>query len=385
MVPFLWKQYETIANNTLTLILQHMFFFNYIALTQFRNYLFQSFNFNERVIGICGANGSGKTNLLDAVHYLCFTKSYFSRADSQSVYNGLQGFRIEGEVINNHEHFQLVCVLRENSRKEFSINNEEYKKFSLHIGKFPCVMIAPDDVELITGSSEERRKFVDTILSQLNTSYLQYLIDYNKILQQRNGLLKAAAEHNRLDESLLDILDNQLCEKGGQLFFWRDEFMRSFIPLVQKEYCNIAGNNDAIELEYSSQLSNTSFKQLLNENRSRDMYLQRTGCGIHKDDIEIKMGGQAFKSVASQGQRKSLLFALKLAEFNTLEQHKGFAPVLLLDDVFEKLDAQRMQNLLQKVCCNTETQVFITDTHKERLQQAFESLDVKYQLIKLED
>lgn len=361
-----------------------MLFFQYIALTQFRNYIFQSFNISERVVGICGPNGSGKTNLLDAIHYLCFTKSYFSRPDTQSVHHDMQGLRIEGRVKKNDEEFKLVCILRENNRKEFWMDNEEYKKFSLHIGKFPCVMIAPDDVELITGSSEERRKFIDTILSEINQSYLQVLIDYNKILQQRNSLLKAAAEHNRLDESLLDILSKQLCDKGTQIFKWRSVFMKEFIPMVTEEYRNIAGKDDAVEVLYYSQLTNTDFKTLLDENRSRDIYLQRTGCGIHKDDMELYMNKQPFKSLASQGQRKSLLFALKLAEFSIIKQHKSFFPVLLLDDVFEKLDAERMQNLLHKVCKEKDIQVFITDTHKERLQQTLEELKVNYQLIELQ-
>lgn len=360
-----------------------MLSFDHIVLTQFRNYLFQSFDITERLVGICGPNGSGKTNFLDAVHYLCFTKSYFSRPDSQSVYQGLQGFRIEGEAKLDEETFKIVCILRENNRKEFFLDDDEYKKFSLHIGRFPCVMIAPDDVELITGSSEERRKFIDTILSQLNPSYLNHLIDYNKILQHRNSLLKAAAEHNRLDESLLDILDEQLGGKGQQIFKWRYDFMHSFLPLVQREYKDIAGKDDAVELKYESQLYKFSFQQLLNENRARDLYLQRTGCGIHKDDIEINMRDAAFKSVASQGQRKSLLFALKLGEFDVLKQQKGFAPVLLLDDIFEKLDAQRMENLLGKVCHDKETQVFITDTHKERLEHAFSTHHASYQLIEL--
>ncbi len=360
-----------------------MLFFNRITLTHFRNYSFHSFSINDRVIGICGPNASGKTNLLDAIYYLCFTKSYFSRPDSQSTHQGLQGWRIEGQLTNASEQTKLICILRENNRKEFSINDEDYKRFSLHIGRFPCVMIAPDDVQLITGGSEERRKFLDTLLSQLNTSYLQYLIDYNKILQQRNSVLKAAAEHNRLDDALLEILEEQLIEKGQQLFYWRNDFLKDFLPLVEQQYRDIAQKNDAVQLIYDSQLSNIEFKQLLKDNRSRDLYLQRTGSGIHKDDLAILMDGNSFKSRASQGQRKSLLFALKMAEYLILKQYKGFAPVLLLDDVFEKLDIERMHNLLYKVCIEQDGQVFITDTHKERLQLAFEQLQVGYQLIDL--
>ncbi|MGI8952374.1 MAG: DNA replication/repair protein RecF [Chitinophagaceae bacterium] len=359
-----------------------MLFFKNITLTQFRNYVFQSFDFNKKIIGICGQNGSGKTNLLDAIHYLCFTKTYFSKTDLQSVYQGLQGFRIEGGVIKNKEEHKLICILRENNRKEFLQNGEIYKRFSEHIGQFPCVMIAPDDIELINGASEERRKFIDTILSQLYTQYLQNLIDYNKLLQQRNSVLKTAAEYNRLDESLLEILNEQIAEKAQLIYNWRNNFLQQFLPLVKEQYVAISEKNDSIEILYDSQLKNISMKDLLKENRERDLYLQRTTCGIHKDDLEIVMNNQPAKSLASQGQKKSLLFALKLAEFNALKKHAGFAPVLLLDDAFEKLDAQRMQNLLSEVC-NQQAQIFITDTHKNRLQAAFEQLQSDFQMIEL--
>lgn len=360
-----------------------MLFLNKLAITQFRNYALQSFRFTEPVVGIYGANGSGKTNLLDAIHYLCFTKSYSSRADALNAHYGTQGFRLEASLDKDLQPFHIVCILRENNRKEVIVNEEIYKRFSAHIGKFPCVMIAPDDVELITGGSEERRKFIDTILAQLNADYLQILIEYNKILQQRNSLLKAAAEHNRLDEALLDIIDEQLSDKGDKIYKWRNRFMQEFIPAVSEEYSNIAGKDDEVKVNYYSQLHKNPMQHLLVENRQRDLYLQRTGAGIHKDDLEIMMHEQSFKSLASQGQRKSLLFALKLAEFSIIQQHKGFAPLLLLDDVFEKLDAERMHNLLHKVCIQQQVQVFITDTHKERLKDAFENLRIKYQLIGL--
>ncbi len=354
-----------------------------ISLTQFRNYLFQNFEFTKRIIGICGQNGTGKTNLLDAVYYICFTKSYFSKPDAQSVYSEMRGFRLEASISKNNEYNNLVCILRENNRKEFIINNEAYKKFSDHIGKFPCVMIAPDDVELITSGSETRRTFLDTILSQLYPAYLQQLIDYKKILEQRNSFLKAAAERTYIDDNLLDTLDDQLIKSGGYIFKLRKEFTASFLPKVQKEYAHIASNNDSVILNYYSQLHSTGFKDLLRQNMQRDLYMQRTGCGIHKDDIEIQMNQTPFKTIASQGQRKSLLFALKLAEFNVLKEQNGFAPLLLLDDVFEKLDAQRMHSLLYKVCVEENGQVFITDTHKDRMQKAFEALGTDYQLIEL--
>ena len=354
-----------------------------ITLTQFRNYLSQSFHFSQRIVGICGKNGTGKTNLLDAVYFLCFTKSYFARPDAQSVQLNSKGFRIEGKINNGKLEHKLVCILRENNRKEFLLDNEVYKKFSAHIGKFPCVMIAPDDVELITGGSELRRNFIDTILSQLYPAYLRHLIDYKKILDQRNSFLKVASERGRYDNTLLETIDEQLIQNGEYIFSIRKVFMETFLPKVLQEYGVIAGNNDGVLLNYFSQLHHAGFKELLLQNRQRDFHLQRTGTGIHKDELEIQMSELVFKNIASQGQRKSLLFALKLAEFAVLKEQKGFAPILLLDDVFEKLDGVRMQNLLRKVCVEEQGQVFITDTHKDRLAGAFEALNTACQLIEL--
>ncbi len=360
-----------------------MFACRQIALTHFRNYSFEQFGFKQNIIGICGKNGSGKTNLLDAVYYLCFTRSCFNRPDNQSVKDGLEGFRIEGKFIKDENENKLVCVLRENNRKEFSVDDETYQRFSEHIGKFPCVMIAPDDIALITEGSEERRKFIDTLLSQLQHDYLEQLIAYNKILQQRKSFLKFAAERNSYDESLLEILNKQLLEKGSFIYDRRQKFLLEFLPQVLAQYIFIADSDDKLELVYESQLNNNSFEELLLQNLQRDLYLQRTGNGIHKDDITIELNQSAFKNIASQGQRKSLLFAFKLAAFETLKENKGFSPILLLDDVFEKLDEQRMQNLLEYVCVQSGAQVFITDTHKERLVNAFVRIGKNYDLIEL--
>jgi DNA replication and repair protein RecF len=356
---------------------------NSISLFQFRNYLQKNFSFTERIIGIYGSNGVGKTNLLDAIYYLALTKSYFSRTDAQNMQHGLQGLRIEGNYLLKNKAEKIVCIVRENNKKEFSLNDELYKKFSEHIGKFTCVMIAPDDVELITGSSEERRKFIDTILSQINQDYLRQLIDYNKILQQRNSLLKQIAEHGNADNILLETLSEQLSIKGEYIFLQRNIFLQKFIRLAQSFYEKISGTNDNIQLQYESQLLNGRMKELLKLNTQKDLLLQRTGIGIHKDDIDIEMNNFSFKSEASQGQKKTLLFALKLAEWQTLKTAKNFSPILLLDDVFEKLDEQRMHNLLNWVCTEDDGQVFITDTHKNRLQQQLQAIQINFQLIEL--
>ena len=348
-----------------------------ITLTQFKNYSSASFTFNERIVGICGLNGKGKTNLLDAIHYLCLTKSYFVTDPSNVQFNE-DGFRIEGFFDKN----KIVCIYR-NSKKEFSINDIPYEKFSGHVGKFPCVMIAPDDVELINGGSEERMSFVDSMLIQMDAEYLQQLILYNKVLQQRNSLLKRFSEQGKTDLPLLEVLNAQLIPPGKYVFEKRKHITEKIFPLVQEFYKQIAGNNETVTLQYESQLNKESFETLLNQYHEKDLFSQRSNVGIHKDDINMQLNEHVFKSTSSQGQRKSLLFALKLAEFELLKNNKGFAPLLLLDDVFEKLDDNRMQNLLHWVCNENDGQVFITDTHKDRLEQAFTNLNNPYQVIEL--
>jgi len=354
-----------------------------ISLVQFKNYREAFFAFNERIIGIHGNNGVGKTNLLDAIYYLCFTKSYFSKSDQQNVLQGELGFRIEGLFDTNDEAKKIVCILRETGRKEFSLDGAAYEKFSSHIGRFPCVIICPDDVQIVTGGSEERRRFVDGLLCQLDANYLQNLIEYNKIIQQRNMLLKSMSEKRSNENGLLEIYDQQLCRPGNYVFEQRRNFLERILTLVKSSYNKIAGIAEDLQLSYTSQLFQKSFDVILKQMREKDLILQRTTSGIHKDDIEITLNGQSFKQLASQGQRKSLLFALKLAEYETLMDAKGFPPILLLDDVFEKLDAGRMQNLLHWVCVENQGQVFITDTHEERIREHFQQLEVSYQLVAL--
>jgi DNA replication and repair protein RecF len=360
-----------------------MFRLNTISLVQFKNYLNRSFEFKERIIGISGRNGIGKTNLLDAIHYLCFTKSYFTRQDGNNILSDYDGFRIEGDFKIWDAVEKAICILRETGKKEFSINSALYEKFSEHIGHYPCVIIAPDDIQIITNGSEERRKFIDTLLSQLDPSYLQNLIVYNRILQQRNSLLRSFAESLNKDMSLLAVLDEQLIKPGEKIFEKRKEFLISFLPLVKHLYEEISRQFENISLFYESELLQASFADLIKGNHNRDQFAMRTTCGIHKDDLEFNLNEQPFKNIASQGQRKSLLFALKLAEMEVLKKEKGFAPLLLLDDVFEKLDEERISNLLQKVCVENDGQVFITDTNKERVSDHLDNLQLSYQLIEL--
>ena len=242
------------------------------------------------------------------------------------------------------------------------------------------VFVAPDDVQLVTGGSEERRKFIDTIISQLDPQYLHHLIQYSRVLLQRNGLLKQMSETGMMDEALLEVLDEQLVVPGEYIFEQRKSFLDTYIHEVLSKYEMIAGKEEGLNLSYQSPLQQHDFLGLLKSARQRDIATQRTTSGIHKDELDIRLGDLPLKNIASQGQRKSLLFAMKLAEFSVLQRFKGFPPILLLDDVFEKLDESRMHNLLQWACVENKGQVFLTDTHCSRLKDALLKLDLPFQV-----
>jgi DNA replication and repair protein RecF len=378
---------KSFPQNALNLSLKTLglsLFINSISLVQFKNYFNQEFRFTERIVGICGKNGMGKTNLLDAIHYLCFTKSYFTRQDQLVVQHGHEGFRLEGHLLLNEEKEKAVCILREAGKKEFSVNDELYTRFSKHIGRYPCVVIAPDDVQLIIGNNEARRKFIDTLLSQLDADYLQSLIKYTKILQQRNSFLRNYNEgFGNKDLSVLDVLDEQLIVEGNAVHKKRAAFLLEFLPEVKQQYNEIAKQYEPVSLIYESELLENNMQELLQYNRQKDLIIQRTSSGIHRDDLVFNLGEQAFKIIASQGQRKSLLFALKLAEMEVIKKEKRLSPLLLLDDVFEKLDEERISNLLLRVSADEDAQIFITDTSCERLQTQLGKLEKAFQMIKL--
>lgn len=353
-----------------------------ISLVQFKNYTTESFGFNKRIIGITGRNGSGKTNLLDAIYYVCFTKSYFTSSEAQNTQYQTNGFRLEALVDKEGQEGKIVCTVKD-GKKDIVLNEEHYDRFSQHIGKYPAVMIAPDDAEIILGGSEERRKWLDALLCQLYPGYLDHLITYQKVLQQRNSLLKTIATQGRNQDALLDVFDEQLVQHGTPVFEIRRDFLPGLIRQVQELYDYLAGKHEVVSVQYQCGLHEQPFDKLLIANRHKDMLMQRTTGGIHRDDLLFLLDDHAMKSSASQGQRKSFLFALKLAQFEVIRQFKKYPPLLLLDDVFEKLDRERVTRLINLVSGPAYGQVFITDTHTERLLEAFKENEDSFQLIEM--
>lgn len=357
-----------------------MLYINKISLVQFKNYTQETFSFRHRIVGITGRNGAGKTNLLDAIYYLCFTRSYFTSSESQNTQYQTNGFRIEGLLDKNNQEEKIICTVKD-GRKEITLNDDKYDRFSRHIGQFPAVMIAPDDADIILGGSEERRKWLDSLLSQLYPDYLDHLIIYQKILLQRNSLLKNMAATGQNQDGLLDVFDLQLVMHGIPVYETRRAFLRTFIPKVQQLYDYIAGTHEIVNIQYQCTLQEEDYATQLSNARYRDMQLQRTTTGIHRDDLLFLLDDHLMKTSASQGQRKSFLFALKLAQFEVIRQNKNFPPLLLLDDVFEKLDQERVTRLIALVASDSYGQVFITDTHADRLKEAFAGTNAEIQLI----
>ena len=362
-----------------------------IQLFQFKNHRDASFPLTSKVVAIAGANGTGKTTLVDAIYLLCFTKSYVTATETLLPTQGAKGMRVHGSFVLNGDAVNTTAIIRETGRKEFLWNGEAYLRRAEHIGKLPAVFIGPDDVELITGSSEMRRKMIDALLCQMDVAYLNELSAYNKLLQQRNSLLKQW-NPSQPPHSLLQVLNEQMLQPSLHIAEQRLQLMQQFIPDAIAHYHSIAGDeHDEVIMQWRSQLIHNGQRitegDLLNlyqQNLHKDLALQRSTVGIHRDDLHVALGDVAFKSIASQGQRKSLLFALKLTEFECLQRNKGFAPIFLLDDVFEKLDEERMQNLLHEVCLQKSGQVVITDTHSNRLQSALEKLGADYSIIHMQ-
>ncbi|MDB5129603.1 DNA replication/repair protein RecF [Mucilaginibacter sp.] len=354
-----------------------------LSFLNFKNYSEAEISLSEGVNAFVGNNGAGKTNLLDAVHYLSLCKSYFNPIDSQQIKQGADFFMINGVFEKNGNKEVVACGVKRNQKKQFKRNKKDYQRLADHIGLLPLVMISPYDISIIIEGSEERRKFIDNVISQTDHNYLDELIVYNKVLTNRNALLRQIADTGRYDPELLAVFDEQLIASGTRIFQKRRNFMEIFTGIFNKHYQFISEDAEQVELIYESQLLQDEFAGLLKKSMERDRVLERTTTGIHKDDLQFNIHGMPMKKFGSQGQQKSFLIALKLAQYTFLTQKNGFKPLLLLDDIFDKLDDNRVTKLMQMVSNNDFGQVFITDTSMSRVEGIFEKINVGVKLFKV--
>lgn len=327
----------------------------------------------------------GKTNLLDAIYYLSFCKSFFNSIDSQNIKHNEGFFMIQGVFNKFDEDIEVYCAIKRNQKKVFKKNKKEYERLSDHIGQFPLVMISPGDSELINGSSEVRRKFLDGIISQYDKVYLDKLISYNHVLKQRNALLKQFHESRSFDSETIEIWDEQLILHGKIILEIRQNFLKQFIPLFNTYYRFISNSKEEVSLAYENSLGERDFKTALLSSLPRDRALHYTTVGPHKDDLDFLLSGHSLKKFASQGQQKSYLLALKLAQFEFIKDQKNTQPLLLLDDIYDKLDEERFTKLIEMVSGDDFGQVFITDTHAQRMNELLNQKKVEHKIFLVEN
>ncbi len=355
-----------------------------ISMVQFKNLEELQVELSAKFNCFAGHNGAGKTNLLDAIYYLSFCKSFTNPIDTQNIRFGKDIFVIQGIYQLNGQKDTLYCGLQRGQRKVFKKNKKEYGRLSDHIGHYPLVLLSPADARLILGGSEDRRKFVDGVIAQYNKEYLHKLINYNKALQQRNALLKIFAEKRRFDKDSLDIWDDQLVTNGEYIYKERIVFFQAFLPVFRKYYAFLSGEKELTDIIYESTLHDTDYYAQLQAATDKDRIAQHTTTGIHKDDLSFLIHNEPIKRFGSQGQQKSFIIALKLAQFVFTKEIKGYNPILLFDDIFDKLDASRVRQLMQLVSQEDFGQVFVTDTHPERLEELFMSIPSECKIFLME-
>jgi DNA replication and repair protein RecF len=363
-----------------------LMFLKKLKLTNFKNYNEAEFGFSSKINCFIGNNGAGKTNILDAIYYLSFCKSYFNSVDSQNISHDTPFFAIHGSYNkNNNGGDTISCIQKRNHKKQFKLNDKEYNRLSDHIGLYPLVMISPYDRDLINEGSEIRRKFIDSVISQFNKLYLDDLINYNKALLQRNILLKKFAEKKFFDQSSLEIWDEQLIKLGEKIYKTRSAFLKEFKPLFQYYFDFISNGKEKVEVLYDSQLADNSFEELLAASLEKDRVTRYSNVGIHKDDLALQIDNYPVKRFGSQGQQKSYVVAMKLAQFEYTKNIKGFKPVLLLDDIFDKLDDIRVKQIIHLVSDNSFGQAFITDTQQERVENIFKQVKIDHKIFEIID
>ena len=354
-----------------------------LNLINYKNFKNQTFEFNSKVNCFVGSNGVGKTNILDAIYHLSFGKSYFNPIASQNIKHGEDFFVVDGRYSKDLKEEKIIVSLKKGGKKVIKRNSKSYNRFSDHIGLLPLVIISPVDRDLITEGSDLRRKFIDGVISQNDKIYLDQIIRYNKILFQRNSLLKQFYLSRTFDHDTIEIYDEQLSKIGNLIFNKRKEFLELFSPIFFEKYSNISNNKEKVNLNYKSQLKNHRLQDLLISNIEKDKVLQYTSAGTHKDDIEFLIGNYPIKKFGSQGQQKSFLIALKLAQYEVLKAKSGNSPILLLDDIFDKLDSKRVKQIIKMVNDSNFGQLFISDTDAKRTENVVKSAHDNYEIFEL--
>lgn len=355
-------------------------FLQKLNILNFKNYPEAELDFSLAINCFVGDNGAGKTNLLDAIHYLSMCKSYFNPVDGQNIRLEENFFMLQGRFLIGSSEVTVYCGVKKNHKKQFKLNQKEYERLADHIGLLPSVMVTPNDSMLITEGSEERRKLIDSIISQYDKAYLESLINYNKALAQRNALLKRFSSEGNFDPHLLELWDDRLIPLADIIFRKRNEFINLFNPIFQRFYSFISGGQETAEVVYESRLHSSEMRGLLNESLNKDRSFQFTTAGIHKDDLDLQLDKMQVKKYASQGQQKSFILAIKLAQFEFIKNIIHRTPLLLLDDIFDKLDQSRVKKLMELISNGSFGQIFITDTSYDRVNEICRTLGVDYSI-----
>ncbi|MFD2891627.1 DNA replication/repair protein RecF [Flavobacterium chuncheonense] len=358
-------------------------FLKQLTLLNYKNISNQSFDFESKINCFIGKNGVGKTNILDAIYHLAYGKSYFNPLSTQNIKHNEDFFLIDATFIKNEKEEKIACSLKKGQKKIVKRNNKNYEKLSEHIGFIPLVIISPSDTDLIIEGSETRRKFIDSVISISDSHYLNQLIQYQKLVSQRNALLKYFALNQTFDKDNLAIYEEQLTSIGTAIFEKRKHFLESFIPIFKKYYNIISDESEQVHLVYQSQLIENDLATLFKENLNKDRALQYTSSGIHKDDLSFEIDEYPIKKFGSQGQQKSFLIALKLAQFEFIKEKSGELPILLFDDIFDKLDSSRVEKIITMVNDDVFGQIFISDTHEERTETIIQTTEQSYSIFNL--
>jgi len=344
---------------------------NSLSILNYKNIREAELVFSPKINCFIGNNGMGKTNILDAIYFLSFCKSHSNSIDSQNIMHSAEFCLLHGKYMLGESIEDIYCGMKPRLKKQFKRNKKEYERLSDHIGLLPLVLVSPDDSVLISEGSDERRKFIDGVISQYNKSYLNQLLQYNNALKQRNALLKI---ETKFDESLLDIWEEQMVLYGTYIYEQRKQFIEEFVPIFQNLYSYISGGNEQISLTYHSQHEQHDIKTRMIATRDRDLILGYSTQGIHKDELEMLLDEYPIKRVGSQGQNKTYLISLKMAQFDFLKRTHNLSPLLLLDDIFDKFDSIRVKRIVELVSSETFGQIFITDTNREHLDLILQQL-----------